>query len=158
MLIEAVGQPVEHETGGKFLRNMKVKMTGIHCIILAWAGSAVVAGLNLVLQDHQGAHDDWKDIIGVARGEVMYPEDPWLAVQLPGTAQGVEERDEDGHLQEHRQAASQRVGAGLLVELHHLGVEAERAPLLYFCCSLRDLGLQLLHGGGGFEAFVGQRE
>ena len=76
--------------------------------------------------------------------------------QLDGVQEGVVKGEEEGNLQDHRQAAAHRVDLLVAVELHHGAVEAllvvlvQRLQLLHF-------RLQLLHGLHGLVALVGQR-
>ena len=72
-------------------------------------------------------------------------------------AQGLEQDDEDGHLDQHGQAACEGVESHLLIQLHHL----LRETLLVVCVLLLqglDLGLQLLHAEGGLQLLLLHRE
>ena len=65
-------------------------------------------------------------------------------------AQHVEQAQEDGDLQEHREAAHERVGLLDLVQLHHFFLE--RLPVtLVLLLQLLDLGLQCLHRPLGLD-------
>ena len=72
-------------------------------------------------------------------------------------AQHLEQDDEDRHLDEHGKAASERIEARLLVDLHRLFLNL----LLVTCVqglNLLQLGLHLLHVVARFELLALQRE
>src|SRR5881296_2134087 len=59
----------------------------------------------------------------VLHRQVLHPQEERRLPELDGHVQDVEERDEHGDLEEHRQAAADRVHLPLLVEFHELLVE-----------------------------------
>ena len=76
----------------------------------------------------------------------------------PGDAvQHPEQRQEDRHLQQQRQAGRQRVGVVVLVQLHRLAAEP-LAIVAVLLLQLPHLGLQQLHRAGGLDLLDEQRD
>ena len=90
----------------------------------------------------------------VARSLVMKP----CAVPFfGGLVEQPEQREEDRHLQQDRQAGGERVGARLLVELHRL--LGELLPVVaVLLLQLLDLGLDQLHVPAGLDLLDEQRD
>ncbi len=66
--------------------------------------------------------------------------------------QHVEQRDKNGELQQHRQAAGQRIEALLALQLLH-GLRLGLPVALVLFLDLRDLGLKRLHMSGVMHLF-----
>ena len=66
---------------------------------------------------------------GVVGGEVISPEEA-LAAQQDRCREVHIERDEEGHLQQHRQAATHGAGSSRAVEVHRLRLALHHGLLL----------------------------
>ncbi len=94
----------------------------------------------------------------VVGGEVLGPQEA-LAAQLDGGRQEAEHRDEDGHLDQHRDAASHGTHAAFAVELHDRLLFAERIFLVGIAfVDLVELRLEYPHLCGRHVRLVGQRQ
>src|SRR2546428_508156 len=102
--------------------NRNVWNTGSNSMICACLGSMVV-GWIFCWMIHGDPHEDRQDVVGVLHRQVLHPQEERRLPELDGHVQDVEERDEHGDLEEHRQAAAYRVHLPLLVEFHELLVE-----------------------------------
>ena len=90
--------------------------------------------------DHAGrGHDDGENVDrdtgeygeSIGLGKVVDPEER-LATELNGVIEHAEEAEEDGDLNQHRQAATEWVDAVFAVEPHHLGVELCGVVFVFF--------------------------
>ena len=80
-----------------------------------------------------------------------------LASPFAALLSSAEEREEDRHLQQDRQAGRERVGARVLVELHRL--LGETLPVVaVLLLQLLDLGLDQLHVAAGLDLLDEQRD
>ena len=110
---------------------------------------------------HEGA--DERDVgvprdDGVERREVFGPEER-LLTQLDGRREEPVERDEDRHLEQHRQTAAHRAGPGTTVQLHG-GLLTVHRLLLLGVAGVDRLHLRAKHThlGRGHVRLVRQRE
>ena len=110
-----------------------------------------------MLEEHQRGVDDRQDVVGVHRREVLYPAEPRRVAQFDGFDQHPVEGDEEGDLQQHRQAAAGRVHFFVFVEFHHrhAGGLAVVAVALFDALHFRAEAAHFRHGfvgpGGGGE-------
>lgn len=111
------------------------------------------------LHDASETHDDGKDVDGEAAdvekgiglGEVVNPEEG-LVAEFDGVLEHAVEAEEDGHLDEHGEAAAEGIDAVGLVHFHDLLVHFLRVGAV-FLFELLHLWLELahaLHGASGF--------
>jgi len=123
-------------------------------------------GREPALQQHGARHYKWQDVerrkkwnhpleevLGLA--EIRNPEEGREA-QLDRAAEHREEGDEDGNLDQHRQAARHRIDLVLAVERHGLLLHLLRI-VLELGLNLLELGLQHLHALHALVALAGQR-
>ena len=82
---------------------------------------------------------------GVVGGQVIGPQERLLA-QLDRAGKEIKHGKQDGHLQQHRYAAAQRVNPHLLVELHLLLLKLLHVIAIFFF-QFFQLGLQDFHLG-----------
>ena len=99
----------------------------------------------------QGGNDEQR----VGLGQIGYPQEAG-ATQFDGALNHGEEAEEDGDLQEHRQAAAQRADLVLAHELHRLLVHLDRVILVFLLDGVH-LGLQGLQPLHRARARLGQR-
>ena len=95
---------------------------------------------------------------GVIGGEVFRPEEGLLA-QFVCRREETEHGDEDGHLEQHRQAARHRTHAGSLVQVHRGLLFLHRVLLLGIAVvQLLDFRFQNAHLGRRHIGFVCNRQ
>ena len=103
---------------------------------------------HLLDEEHGRAHDDRQDVVRVLRGQVMDPQDKRRMTQFNRGAQHVVQRKEDWHLNNQREAATQRVNFSALysaiISALTLFIVAQT---LAHCLNLRLQHTHLRHGG-----------
>ena len=94
---------------------------------------------------------------GVWLGKIGYPKREPRLSQFNGTAEERKERKEYGHLQEHRQASTDRIDFFLPIEPHH-GLVHFLLVAGITLAKFGNFGLESLHLGSRFKALVRERE